>query len=393
MTTTQDTAALLTPEMREKYDRDGYLVFDPGIPMADIDAVVDDLAPRYKFGDEAGAWTDDQGVFHRSGPKPSLMNAWRVVDSIKTLALAPKVLALIEELYGRKPLPFQTINFPIATEQMPHADAIHFNSEPPGFMCGVWIALEDMDMSNGTLQYYPGSQKLPEPTPDYVGLPPDPGAFPDYGSFMNARHKHYEQFVQAEIKRNDLQPEFALIKKGQALVWSSRLIHGGSPHRDKDRTRNSQVTHYFFEGCRFFSPVRTEGDHIFWDSPAWIRWNPPEVVTPALLNEAIADVVPADANVLVANRGSQELLQLGERDARHFPQAEDGSYRDYEELEDASAELERLRAEGARYIVFPAGELWFLQNKEPELHGLLENRYRPVMRDGCVAVVYELEPA
>ena len=32
---------------------------------------------------------------------------------------------------------------------------------PEGFMCGVWVALEDMDMENGPLVYYPGSHKLP----------------------------------------------------------------------------------------------------------------------------------------------------------------------------------------------------------------------------------------
>ena len=32
---------------------------------------------------------------------------------------------------------------------------------PEGFMCGVWVALEDMDMDNGPLVYYPGSHQLP----------------------------------------------------------------------------------------------------------------------------------------------------------------------------------------------------------------------------------------
>src|SRR5215207_9806689 len=74
------------------------------------------------------------------------------------------MLGALQELYQRKPLPFQTLNFPVGTEQQPHSDTIHFNSIPAGFMCGVWIALEDMDENNGTLIFYPQSHKLPEAT-------------------------------------------------------------------------------------------------------------------------------------------------------------------------------------------------------------------------------------
>src|SRR5207247_2034074 len=73
-----------------------------------------------------------------------LMDAWIISENVKALARAPKVLAMLEEFYGRKPLPFQTLNFPFGTEQTVHSDAIHFNSMPATFMCGVWVALEDM---------------------------------------------------------------------------------------------------------------------------------------------------------------------------------------------------------------------------------------------------------
>ena len=43
-------------------------------------------------------------------------------------------------------------------------------------------------------------------------------------------------------------------KKGDALIWSSKLIHGGSPVRKPGSTRWSQVTHYFFEDCIYLTP-------------------------------------------------------------------------------------------------------------------------------------------
>ena len=96
------------------------------------------------------------------------MDAWKISDAARGVALAPAVLAALDQLYGRTPRPFQTLNFPIGTQQPAHSDSMFFSASPPKFMCGVWIALEDMDTENGPLVYYPGSHKLPTPTVDLV---------------------------------------------------------------------------------------------------------------------------------------------------------------------------------------------------------------------------------
>jgi ectoine hydroxylase-related dioxygenase (phytanoyl-CoA dioxygenase family) len=40
-------------------------------------------------------------------------------------------------------------------------------------MVGVWVALEDIDSSNGPLIYYPGSHRLPIFTNEHLGINPD----------------------------------------------------------------------------------------------------------------------------------------------------------------------------------------------------------------------------
>src|SRR6202011_1696356 len=64
-------------------------------------------------------------------------DAWASSAAVKAIALAPGVLGMLDAVYGRHPLPFQTLNFKYGTEQRPHADAVHFNTEPSGLMCGV----------------------------------------------------------------------------------------------------------------------------------------------------------------------------------------------------------------------------------------------------------------
>src|SRR5205807_2098031 len=117
---------------------------------------------------------------------------------------------------------------------------------------GVWIALEDVDMDNGPLIYFPGSQDLPLPTWEEIGRPEEGSGegYPNYvdlKAFVDARHRRYEEYVQSMIESHDLQPEYGTIRKGEALLWAARLLHGGAPLRDANRTRHSQVTHYYFE--------------------------------------------------------------------------------------------------------------------------------------------------
>src|SRR5450755_59137 len=153
---------------RTAFERDGYLIFDPGLPAKVLDEAVTDVeqGPRRR-----------RPPFARQGPLGNgerAPDAWAVSPSVKQIALAPAVLELLRTLYGREPRPFQTLNFRPGTQQRTHADAVHTDTEPPELMCGVWVALEDVDMDCGPLVYYPGSHKLAQVTPTDVGLPSTP---------------------------------------------------------------------------------------------------------------------------------------------------------------------------------------------------------------------------
>jgi radical SAM protein with 4Fe4S-binding SPASM domain len=84
----------------------------------------------------------------------------------------------------------------------------------------------------------------------------------------------------------------------------------------------------------------------------------------ARVRATVDDVVPEDATVLVASKGDDELTMLGGRRARHFPATDDGVYLGHHPADDDSAiaELERLRAEGADYLVLPATVAWWLEH-------------------------------
>ena len=67
-----------------------------------------------------------------------------------------------------------------------------------------------------------------------------------------------------------LEPAYGEINRGEALIWHANLLHGGAPTRVPGRSRHSQVTHYFFEGCRYYTPMESTPRFKAWRTPLWI---------------------------------------------------------------------------------------------------------------------------
>ena len=63
---------------------------------------------------------------------------------------------------------------------------------------------------------------------------------------------------EALIARANIQREQFIARKGQALIWLANLLHGGSKHLDTNLTRWSQVTHYYFEDCAYYTPMESD---------------------------------------------------------------------------------------------------------------------------------------
>lgn len=218
-------------DLRTEFHDRGYLLIDleDGEFEDHAEAITRALGPRYPREDRR------------------IDEAWYDVPGVAALAANPRVMELLQSLYGRRPIPFQTLNFDAGTEQAAHSDTVHFHCRPERFMAGVWIALEDIDGDNGPLVVYPGSHRLPVETMGSLGLP---GKASEYGG--------YERAIAALIEREGLEGHEVHMRRGQALVWAANLLHGGTPIRDPQRTRHSQVTHYYFEQCAYHVPLASE---------------------------------------------------------------------------------------------------------------------------------------
>lgn len=221
--------------------RDGYAIVD--FPDDDISEMADricaNLHDQYDWAARAEGRSTDM----------RLQDAWKFDDDVRRIAVNPKIIDLLSKLYGRKAWPFQTLNFPVGTQQHFHTDSVHFSSMPERYMCGVWVALEDIGLDQGPVVYYPGSHKWPIYTNEHIGYRP---------TRVKTTQVVYEGLWRRLVETSGIQPRRLTIKKGQALIWLANLMHGGDVHIDQSKTRWSHVTHYFFEGCTYYTPMNSD---------------------------------------------------------------------------------------------------------------------------------------
>lgn len=237
-------------DIKQEYKQRGVVTIDTGLSGDMLDELGRKL--NHWFDDDAYPTTDVASI------KPNrVQDAWRYEPAVKEIARQKEVLDLLAYIYDEAPLPFQTLNFQKGTEQSIHSDSIHFNSEPFGMMCGVWLALEDIGQDQGPLQFYPNSHELPEMNFEDIGIEPTPG---DYSQ--------YNQFIRELIAEKNMQPEFGVLKKGQAIVWAANLLHGGSK-RESNKSRLSQVTHYYFDNSKYWRPSLSISERYYYE-PRWI---------------------------------------------------------------------------------------------------------------------------
>lgn len=221
----------------------GFAVLDFCDPELDarIERIKANLGPRYAID-----FSDPQS--DKTQGERRIQDAWKFDDDVRAIAANQVTLDLLSKLYGRKAFPFQTLNFPVGTQQDAHTDIVHFSSLPARFMCGVWLAMEDIGSDAGPLFYYPGSHRWPIMSNSLIGRR-------GYKNSLHSAQDPYAKAWAAIVEAADAKPQNFLARKGQALIWCANLLHGGSPQIDHRLTRWSQVTHYYFDDCIYYTPA------------------------------------------------------------------------------------------------------------------------------------------
>ena len=211
------------------FEQEGYAILKQYINKSDIELVnasIEDLLKSKK-------------VSFKHGNK--IMFAFKKSEILKKIAQNEYLLEILSSLLSDNAKLFQSINFLMGSEQDTHSDSIHMTTFPLGGLLGVWIALEDIELDNGPLHYYPGSHKLP------YYLNKDYNNEGSYFMLGDKSYSEYEKMIERKIKEHSLEKKIFTAKAGDVLIWHANLFHGGERHLNKQKTRKSVVFHYFAE--------------------------------------------------------------------------------------------------------------------------------------------------
>lgn len=151
--------------------------------------------------------------------------------TVTRLLAAPPIREALMGLMGEEPRLEQSMLFDRSPDPptRAHQDAVYIDSLPSGHLIAAWIALEDIHPDAGPLYFLPWAEtpELPHFTHDDV--------------FKNDIYMPAIDHLIEGLKDRLVAPP---MKKGDVLLWNSRVIHGAHWPRDWRLSRKSLACHY-----------------------------------------------------------------------------------------------------------------------------------------------------
>jgi GT2 family glycosyltransferase len=185
---------------------------------------------------------------------------------------------------------------------------------------------------------------------------------PQLASVDDAREVEVEELLESYARRtSDLLAE---VMRLSALAAAPVDVAGGA----REAGRSTDHRALLAEASRLEAEARTLQERLAGASDG--DFAPADQLGYSRLVERIRaacrEEVPGGARVLVVSRGDRDLVDLGDLDAGHFPQDQQGRYLGHHprDSEDAVAQLEALRESGAEYLLLPATSSWWLDHYE-----------------------------
>lgn len=159
--------------------------------------------------------------------------------SMRELWLDKRYRRIVDIIFNAQSRPCQTLTFVNGSQQPAHQDLIYLTPFPAGYMCGTWIALQDVVENSGELIVYPGSHREKR-----IYLK-NTGCAKVNGDSTELDSKIYPMWADVASR---YEPFVYRPKKGTVLIWHENLLHSGSTRLDMSLERRSVVIHSFVNG-------------------------------------------------------------------------------------------------------------------------------------------------
>lgn len=244
----------------------GYLIIENAVSEARIDGMLADLDDAWQREDNRiivdVTWQGCQPL--KAGLRElqhKLQDFYFFSENARAIVLCDKVTDFLKLVFERDVLATQSLSFEVGLQQPLHQDTAYvvMNNSPLEFAAS-WIALEDIQPGSGELEYFSGSHTLEAKPfaenrlythPDLDGDDP---------------HVQYLKELPLRCEAAGMERKRFTPKKGDALIWSAGLAHGGTHVEDSKLTRKSIVTHYCPMGISpaFFVSLGSNPQHCMY---------------------------------------------------------------------------------------------------------------------------------
>jgi phytanoyl-CoA dioxygenase PhyH len=232
-------------------DRDGFFVW-PGLLPADL---IDQHVAEYlelNLRLEAPPGED----FHAYSPakqaalKTARYDFHRDNPATQRMIFNARLIEFLRARFGEDPVMRQPETGFYTRRTPAHTDALDFKVSPAGREVRVWCALEDIHPDAGPVYFIPGSHRtisaylerevlteFPE-FADLLRSQMGPTSAPEFFLATRPLWNYVKQRkLPTAIHAGGVAPQPLLLKKGDAVIFASDVVHGTCPCKDPRRTR------------------------------------------------------------------------------------------------------------------------------------------------------------
>ena len=238
-------AGQLTPADVERvrfWMEQGYVILPQAVAHDAIDKVIAEVDAIWRRVDASYLIELDGNLSPLSpelrAQRYKLVDLYARSKAALQVAFAEPLHHFLRTIFERDVVLFQSLSFERGSGDPVHQDSAYVVVTSPLEFAAAWIALEDIRPGSGELEYYPGSHRLPE---HHFG-----GGHRNWNRGRDGVEPRtsYLTGLHERSHAHGLRIARFLPKKGDVLVWSADLAHGGSEITEPDLSRRSLVCHY-----------------------------------------------------------------------------------------------------------------------------------------------------
>lgn len=225
-------------QLRERLAQWGYLLLREAIPASECEALLETLvthaAPHVEYRGDPVPVLVGEPFFETDPIWDAIYPRIQSDEQFQRFFHQPQRVELMRDICASDPFIYPMKMARISTprklgyETPPHQDA-HSHRAAPG-MCGIWVALHDIDDTLGRVKVLPKSHRQGV---RQIGQTQGVGG------------------VQCEIFPGETTWHVSNYRAGDVLIFDSRTVHKAEPNRCTDRVRMSVDTQF----CRYGDPV------------------------------------------------------------------------------------------------------------------------------------------